>query len=152
MRTRLIRQRHSGCPPRGGTLIEVLVSVLVLAIGLLGAAAVHTAALRNNQSNYEHAQMTLLTQGMFDAMRSNIAGVTGGAYEMASWTCTAPSAGTLAGDDIAAWIGDLQAQINPGACGRITCTARDCTVGIQWDDTRATGGASAHSIEVRGRL
>jgi len=152
MSTRPIRQRLPRCAPRGGTLIEVLVSVLVLAIGLLGAAALHTAALRNNQSNYEHAQMTLLTQGMFDAMRSNIAGVTGGAYEMANWTCTAPNGGTLAGDDIAAWIGDLQAQINPGACGRITCTARDCTVGIQWDDARATGGASAHSIEVRGRL
>ena len=136
----------------GGSLIEVLVSVLVLSIGLLGASALQVTGLRNNQSNYEHAQMTLLTQGMFDAMRSNIAGVTGGGYEMASWTCAAPAGGTLAGDDIAAWIGDLQAQINPGACGRITCTARDCTVGIQWDDARATGGASAHSIEVRGRL
>ena len=111
---RLTRHLSPRRAPRGGTLIEVLVSVLVLAIGLLGAAALHTSALRNNQSNYEHAQMTLLTQGMFDAM--------------------------------------LQAQINPGACGRITCTARDCTVGIQWDDARATGGASAHSIEVRGRL
>ena len=149
---RLTRTITPPQPPRAAPRNKCMVSVLVLAIGLLGAAALHTSALRNNQSNYEHAQMTLLTQGMFDAMRSNIAGVTGGGYEMASWTCAAPAGGTLAGDDIAAWIGDLQAQINPGACGRITCTARDCTVGIQWDDARATGGASAHSIEVRGRL
>lgn len=152
MKERMTRRLPLRRAPRGGTLIEVLVSVLVLAIGLLGAAALHTAALRNNQSNYEHAQMTLLTQGMFDAMRSNIVGVTGGAYEIASWTCSAPSGGTLAGDDIGAWIGALQAQINPGACGRITCTARDCTIGIRWDDARATGGDAAQTFEVRGRL
>lgn len=141
-----------GRPPRGGTLIEVLVAVLVLAIGLLGAAALHATALRNNQSNYEHAQVAVLTQGMFDAMRGNLAGVTAGAYEMSSWTCTAPGAGTLAAADIAGWIAGLQAQIHPGACGRITCTGRDCTVGIRWDDSRATGGGTAQVFELQGRL
>jgi type IV pilus assembly protein PilV len=139
-------------PARGGTLIEVLVSVLVLAIGMLGAAALQMTAMRNNQSNYEHAQMTVLSQGMLDAMRSNLAGVSAGHYEIATWTCTAPAGATLAAADVTQWIGSVQAQINPGACGRITCVARDCTVGIRWDDSRATGGASAQVFELRSQL
>ena len=147
---------HRSCPHprplRGSTLIEVLVAVLVLALGLLGAAALHASVLRNNQSNYEHAQMSVLSQGMFDSMRGNLAGVTTGSYESATWTCTAPGGGTLAQQDIAVWINSLHAQINASACGRITCTARDCTVGIRWDDSRATGGAAAQVYELRGQL
>lgn len=137
---------------RGGTLIEVLVSVLVLSIGLLGAAALQISGLRNNQSNYEHAQMTVLTQGMLDSMRSNLAGVAAGQYEIAAWTCAAPAGATLAATDVAQWIGGLQTQINPSACGRIACVARDCNVGIRWDDSRATGGSSAQVFEIRTRL
>lgn len=146
------RFRGSPLRPRGGTLIEVLVSVLVLAIGLLGAAALQVTAMRNNQSNYEHAQMSVLSQGMLDAMRGNLAGVTNGDYEIATWTCTAPAGASLAATDLANWINGLQAQINPGACGRVTCAGRDCTVGIRWDDSRATGGLSTQTFELRGRL
>ena len=84
----------------GGSLIEVLVSVLVLSIGLLGASALQVTGLRNNQSNYEHAQMTVLTQSMLDAMRNNLAGVEAGEYEIATWTCAAPAGATLAADDV----------------------------------------------------
>jgi type IV pilus assembly protein PilV len=136
----------------GGSLIEVLVSVLVLSIGLLGASALQVTGLRNNQSNYEHAQMTVLTQSMLDAMRNNLAGVDGGDYENAAWTCAAPVGATLAAQDIAQWIDSVQAQIHPGACGRITCAGRDCTVGIRWDDSRATGGSDAQAVEIRSRL
>jgi len=137
---------------RGGSLIEVMVAVLVLSIGLLGAAVLQIGGLRNNQSNYEHAQMTVLTQGMLDSMRSNLAGVAAGQYAIADWTCAAPAGTTLAATDMAQWIGSLQAQINPSACGRIPCTARDCTVGIRWDDSRATGGSSAQVFEIRSGL
>lgn len=137
---------------RGGTLIEVMVSILVLSIGMLGAAALQLSALRNNQSNYEHAQMTVLTQGMLDAMRSNMAGVTAAEYENAGWVCAAPGAGSLAKSDVSKWITTVQAQINPSACGRITCAGRDCLVGIQWDDSRARGGSSAQVFEIRSRL
>jgi type IV pilus assembly protein PilV len=136
----------------GGSLIEVLVSVLVLSIGLLGASALQVTGLRNNQSNYEHAQMTVLTQSMLDAMRNNLAGVAGGEYEIAAWTCAAPAGATLAAEDMAQWIDSVQAQIHPGACGRITCAARDCTVGIRWDDSRATGGSDTQAFEIRSRL
>ena len=147
------RNRRKGRIRQAGlSLIEVLVSVLVLSIGLLGASALQVTGLRNNQSNYEHAQMTVLTQSMLDAMRNNLAGVEAGEYEIATWTCAAPAGATLAADDVAQWIDSVQAQIHPGACGRITCAGRDCSVGIRWDDSRATGGSDTQAFEIRSRL
>ena len=137
---------------RGGTLIEVLVSVLILAVGLLGAAALQSSALRNNQSSYERTQMTVLAQGMLDAMRNNLAAVDSGAYQNASWTCSAPAAAGLAGADLTRWIGDLKTQINSSACGRISCNARSCSVGIRWDDSRGTGGDRAQVFTIVSRL
>lgn len=134
-------------------MIEVLVAIIVLSFGMLGAAALQARALRNNQSNYESSQLTLLTQSMFDAMRANIAAVDASGYEMASWTCSpAISGSSLAAEDRRAWLTQLQAQLNSSACGRITCSARDCLVGIRWDDARATGGSSAQTFELRSRL
>ncbi len=144
--------RQAKCIQRGASLIEVLVSVLVLTFGILGAAALQSRALRNNQSSYEHAQMTVLAQSILDAMRANRAGMSAGAYEMASWTCSAPSGAGLAANDLTLWIGNLHQQIHPGACGRITCAARDCLVGIRWDDSRGTGGSSTQQFELRSRL
>ena len=136
----------------GVSLIEVLVSVLVVSIGMFGAAALQSTALRNNQGSYERTQVNVAANSMLDAMRSNVAGVTAGSYQMADWTCSAPSSGTLAQTQLNQWITDLQAQVNSSACGRIDCTARQCTVGVRWDDSRASGGSDAQTVEITGRL
>lgn len=139
-------------PPRGITLIEVMVSVLLLTIGLLGAAAVQLSAARNNQSAFEQAQVAVQVQGMLDAMRNNPAGVTGGSYAHASWTCAAPTGTSLADTDVASFLDTLRNQVNPSACMHITCIARDCTVGVRIDDSRGLGGSATHVIEVRSTL
>ena len=52
-------------PPRlptgqqGMSLLEVLIAVLVLAIGLLGIAALQATALRNSQSSLERNQAVM---------------------------------------------------------------------------------------------
>lgn len=133
---------------RGATLIEVLVSIVVLSIGLLGAAALQASALRNNQFSYERAQTTVLGQSILDAMRSNLAAVDAGSYQMTTWTCEAPAAASLAQRDLARWIGDIQTQIGPGSCGRVSCQARVCTIGISWTDSRAPGGSSTQEYVI----
>ena len=136
----------------GFSLIEVLVSVLVVTTGLLGAAALQASALRNNQGSYERTQTTILTQGVFDAMRANLAGVNASAYNTNGWICTAPTASGLASKDIGRWLGSLQTQIHSGACGNIQCAVGACTVGVRWDDSRATGGASAQVVSMKAQL
>jgi type IV pilus assembly protein PilV len=55
----------------GFTLIEVLVAIIVLAIGLLGLANLQTVSLHNDQSAYLRTQAIWLANDMADRMRSN---------------------------------------------------------------------------------
>jgi type IV pilus assembly protein PilV len=137
---------------RGISLVEVMVSVLVVTVGMLGAVAMQATALRNNQGSFERTQTSIVTQGIYDAMRTNLAGVAAGSYNTGGLVCTAPAANSLANSDIARWVGNLQTQINPGTCGSILCAANACTVKVQWDDSRAVGGSSTHSITMRAQL
>ena len=149
---KLSRQPRSAQRQHGVSLVEVLVSVVVVALGLLGAVALQATALRNNQGAYERTQTSILTQGIFDAMRANLPGVASGSYNTDDWVCTAPNATTLASRDIARWVNNLHSQIHPGACGSIACTANACTVGVRWDDSRATQGSSAQQITLEAQL
>lgn len=59
----------------GFTLIEVLIAMLVLAIGLLGLAGLQATSLRNTQSAYNRSLATQLVYDLADRMRANISGV-----------------------------------------------------------------------------
>lgn len=56
----------------GYGLIEVLVAVLVLAVGLLGLAGLQTQSLRFNNEAYFRTQATMLAMDMADRLRSNL--------------------------------------------------------------------------------
>ncbi len=64
----------------GLTLIEVLIAVVVLAIGLLGIAGLQSAALSNNLIAYQYTQASTLAQATIERMRANRQGVLEGAY------------------------------------------------------------------------
>ncbi len=59
----------------GFTLIEILISVLVLALGLLGLAALQANGVKNNQLAYNRSQAVHLAQDMADRIRANPAAV-----------------------------------------------------------------------------
>jgi len=137
---------------RGVSLIEVLVSVLVVSLGLLGAVALQATALRNNQGSYERTQTAILTQGIFDAMRANMPGVDAGSYNTGGLICVAPAEANLATRDLARWINSMHTQIHAGACGAVDCNGSVCTVQVQWDDSRASGGLAAQNISLTAQL
>jgi type IV pilus assembly protein PilV len=59
------RQAH------GFTLIEVLISVVILAIGLLGLASLHGLSLKENQEAFLYGQATLLAYEMGERINAN---------------------------------------------------------------------------------
>lgn len=94
----------------GFTLIEVLVSALILAIGLVGVAALQALSLKNNQSAFMRSQATALAYDLADRMRANVVGANAGAYNPAlaaiNDTCTTVSGcspETLARHDLGEW-------------------------------------------------
>lgn len=133
----------------GVGLIEVMISVLILGIGLLGVAAMQATALRNNQSALERTQATIQSYSILDAMRANRNIALGGGYNLAR-TCAAPAAGTLAQNDLRRWISSLKTTLgdNDGSCGTIACNGDTCTITVEWDDSRAVDGLDAQGAEV----
>lgn len=68
----VIATRHArGRRQRGFTLVEVLVALIVLAIGLLGLAQLQARGLKFNQDAYVRSQATTLAYEIIDRMRSN---------------------------------------------------------------------------------
>lgn len=141
-------QFHPRHAIRGASLIEVLVAVLIMGIGLLGIAALQTTALRNSQGSLERSQAVMQTYAILDAMRANRPAAISDNYDMAM--CTPPNTVDLAGTDRTQWLGALRTTINPSACGQISCVVNNCTVTVQWNDSRAANAASANGTVAGG--
>ena len=138
----------------GFSLIEVLVSVLVLSVGLLGMAALQINAMKNNQSSFQRTQAVMLSYFMLDAMRANRADALSGNYNMAK-ACAVPAEGTsLASNDRHFWMQALKDNIanDDDTCGEIACAGSTCTVSIYWNDERGTGGSDEQVFETSTRL
>ncbi len=66
---------------KGFTLIEVMVSMLLVAIGLLGMMSFQLQGLRNNLHTEAFTQAVVLAQDMAERMRSNRGGWEDGSYD-----------------------------------------------------------------------
>ncbi len=140
------------CKIQGMSMIEVLVSVLVLGVGLLGVAALQAVALRGGQGSLESSQAVMQNTSIIEAMRGNRGNAA--SYNMAM-TCAAPAAGTLAQNDLRDWVLDLKNTIGKSddlsTCGRITNCPDACEVTVRWDDSRA-GGSAVRQVTTRTRI
>ena len=74
--------------PRGFTLLEVLIAVLVFSIGLLGLAGLMVMSVKTNHSAYLRTQATFLAQSMADRMRANSMAIWTGDYDSAAYPLT----------------------------------------------------------------
>ncbi len=67
-------------PPPGFLMIEVLVSLIIISIGLLGLAGLHAVAVAKGGSSMLRYKATELGYAMADRMRSNLVAVNAGAF------------------------------------------------------------------------
>ena len=128
----------------GMSLVEVLVSVLIMGVGLLGISAMQAAALRNNEGAYGRSQAVIQSYAITDAMRANRASAIAGLYNKAM-ECNVPAAGGLVENDWHEWMTAMKASLgNTGStCGQVACVGDTCTVTVQWDDSRGSYASDA---------
>ena len=143
---------------RGFTLIEIMVAVVVLAIGLLGLAGLQATSLRFNSSAYLRSQATNLAYAMADRMRVNrqraIETPTGNVEGYDGWACDDPPlacaavapAGTLAQQDIQAWCNALTCTL-PFGTGSIARNGNVFTITVQWDDSRGEAAPQQFAMD-----
>ncbi|WP_127475938.1 type IV pilus modification protein PilV [Sulfurivermis fontis] len=131
----------------GFSLMEILVTVLILAIGLLGMASLQLNALRNNSSAQERSQATVLAYEIADRMRSNRVTALAGNYDIGlGVAAVAPtdcatvvcSPAQLAGFDIWQWKADVARLLPAGDAAVSTAAGGIVTITIQWLDDRAS--------------
>jgi type IV pilus assembly protein PilV len=151
----------------GFTLIEVLVAVVILALGLMGLAGLQATGLANNQSAYNRSQVSQLAYDIADRMRSNA----GFAAQYVTATapgsipscpndtnpctaCTTTATPCLEGDlvakDVFEWKNALRATL-PSGDGIIASEGGDAyNITVQWDDNKS--GAAGATFVMRFRI
>lgn len=134
---------------KGFGLIEILVSMLVLGIGILGMVGLQLNAMKLNQTAGVRSQATFLAYDIADRMRANTSAALAGAYDIAL-TGSAPSGDTIAAVDLGIWKTALANQLPAGA-GSITRNGLVLRVIVQWDE-RKVGGEAAQQFTFETRL
>jgi type IV pilus assembly protein PilV len=134
-------------------MIEVLVSLVVLSVGLLGLAGLQTTQLQVNQSAYYRSQITILASDLMDRMRANKQGVANGAYdslidgsnddlEDPDCLTNGCTANQMAQQDAYDWNQQI-ATLLPGGNAVVTRSGSTTvfTITVMWDDDKsgATG-------------
>ena len=76
----------------GFSLIEILVSVLIMSVGLLGLGGLQIAGVKGSSNAHYRSTAAMLAQNLGDRMRSNRAAVKKGSYEQDLSCNTAVSA------------------------------------------------------------
>ncbi len=138
---------------QGISLIEILVTLLVLSFGLLGLAGLQMYSLQTNNSAYMRSQATYLVMDMFDRMRLNRSKASGGDYDFNAGASLVDhafdtdadalisgdyDAATVAQRDLYDWVNLIEDTL-PGGAGSVDCTNPGnsvCRVAVRWNDTR----------------
>lgn len=64
----------------GATLLEVMIAMVILAIGLLGLAGLQSTGISSNSNAEKRTQATIVANDFIERMRANQPGVTAGNY------------------------------------------------------------------------
>ena len=146
------RTRHMPTVARanGFTLIEILVAMLILAIGVLGIAALQYKGLQYNQDAYFRTQINYLAYDMADRMRLNQANAAQYASNVSDLEVptTAPTgcdeSAVSYSNDIACWKVELYNALPPGSKANIDDAGSGLyTITLTWTDREN----STHNVE-----
>lgn len=120
---------------KGFTLIEVMITIVVLAFGLLGFAMLQTTALRFSQSSNHRTQATMLASDLLDQMRANrlAAAQYAGTHAATNSNCV-PQPSITPTNYLNDWRCRMGRALGLGATATVTYSNGTAGVVISWGD------------------
>ena len=140
---------------KGVGLIEVLVTVLLLATSLLAIATLQTRSLQYNQSAYLRSQANILVYDIIDRMRVNRSEVK--SYSL-GFGDDAPTGTSLAEKDMRGWLTQVE-DVLPDSEALIECADNTsggiqvvkCTVSLRWIEKSLFGEVDEDDLDDEAR-
>ena len=139
--------KHSGkkrLTHHGFSLIEVLISMVIISIGLLGAMALQATSLKEAQVSNYRDNATLIAQSVLDAIRANRANA--GSYAI-TLAASAPTGTSITATDLQNFKNSA-AELLPSGNGSITVSAgtSTATINLQWSESRVKSGTDSQEF------
>jgi len=128
----------------GVGLLEVLITIVVLALGLLGLAGLQTVSLQLNQGALVRSQASNLAYDITERIRANWAAADEYDLDIDEDPESPPS--TLAAMDLNEWRAALEATL-PAGTGSVDVDGNRVTVVIRWLDIDDANGGSERDVE-----
>ncbi|KZZ56205.1 hypothetical protein A3762_11320 [Oleiphilus sp. HI0125] len=134
---------------QGLSMIEIMVAMLILAVGLLGMASMQVRAVQDTSNSSYRGVALYYANDMADRMRANSEGVdngdygdgTGGSAKANCLNTTGCSSADMATNDRFEWQANLARSL-PAGQGSIALNGSVYTVRVQWTDRVEQGTTS----------
>jgi type IV pilus assembly protein PilV len=131
---------------RGDTMIEVLVTIIIIAVGVLGAAALQVTTLKNLSASHSASVAAIVAQDFSERMRANPDAALAGDYDHDDVPTTTTdcvtnpcaTAADLAAYDMETWWAQVTAVL-PSGSGQVTRNAGTniFVLTVRWDEDRS---------------
>jgi len=137
----------------GATLIEILIAVVILAIGLLGYAQLQSRALQINNQAFYQSRAAVMASSLFDRLRANREQALNSndyLYHYDGQDNLPPqpdcelqhcSAGQIAQRDVALWLQQLKDEL-PGVTARLERNGSRYKLSMDWPEQGGQGQPS----------
>lgn len=124
----------------GSTLIEIAITVLILATSLLAMATLQTRSLQFNHAAYMRSQANIYVYDIADRIRINRGAASNNIETYNTAYESTPSGTALAANDVTEWRANIARSLPQGK-GEIACrrATRVCKISIKWSDEQLFG-------------
>ncbi|MCL4721737.1 MAG: type IV pilus modification protein PilV [Gammaproteobacteria bacterium] len=141
------RNRHFPKVQHGATLVEILITVVLVSIGLLGLAGLQLATVQNTNSAAQRFEATTLAWDILERMRANRQRALNGDYDIAPGEV--PAAAGRPGEDLDAWVAALATL--PNGQGGVDVDGGVVTIQVLWTDISDDNPADTREALVQMR-
>ena len=146
----MLTRGNLGKYQNGVSLIEILVTIAVMSIGLLGVAGLIVTSAKNNQGAYFRTQATMLAHDVIDSMRANKVSALAGQYNVSVGSVA--SGGGLAATEINSWKEALKTELPNGEGSIVVDINGNVSVVVTWNDSRNATNTRDMSFATSSRL